>query len=145
MSEVTRISPKEAHEKMGEGYTYVDVRTEEEFAQGHPEGALNVPIMVAGGMGMAPNPDFPKVMAASFAKDAKIVVGCKAGGRSMKAAQVLTQEGFTEVLDQRAGWDGARSEFGQIAELGWSGAGLPKESGAPAGRAYKDLKKKASL
>ena len=145
MSEVTRISPKEAHEKMGEGYTYVDVRTEEEFAQGHPEGALNVPIMVAGGMGMAPNPDFPKVMAASFAKDAKIVVGCKAGGRSMKAAQVLTQEGFTEVLDQRAGWDGARSEFGQIAELGWSGAGLPKESGAPEGRAYKDLKKKASL
>ena len=145
MSEVIRISPKEAHEKMEAGYTYVDVRTEEEFAQGHPEGALNVPILVAGGMGMAPNPDFAKVMSASFAKTAKIVVGCKAGGRSMRAAQVLTQEGFTEVIDQRAGWDGARSEFGQIAELGWSGAGLPKEMGAPEGRAYKDLKKKASL
>jgi rhodanese-related sulfurtransferase len=144
MAEVKRISPKEAQDKMGEGYTYVDVRTEEEFAQGHPEGAVNVPIMLAGGAGMAPNPEFAKVMAASFAPSAKIVVGCKAGGRSMKAAQVLSQNGFTDVLDQRAGWDGARTEFGQIAELGWSGAGLPKESGAPAGRSYLDLKKKAS-
>jgi rhodanese-related sulfurtransferase len=144
MNEVKRISPKEAHEKMGEGYLYVDVRTEEEFAQGHPEGALNVPIMLAGAMGMAPNPDFAKVMAGSFATSAKIIVGCKAGGRSMKAAQVLGQQGYTDVLDQRAGWDGAKSEFGQIAELGWSGAGLPKGSGAPAGRSYKDLQKKAS-
>ncbi len=143
MTEVKRISPKEAHDKMGEGYTYVDVRTEEEFAQGHPEGAVNVPIMLAGGMGMAPNADFAKVMAANFPPSAKIVVGCKAGGRSMRAAQVLTQEGFTDVLDQRAGWDGARTEFGQIAEQGWSGAGLPKETGAPAGRSYPDLKQKA--
>jgi rhodanese-related sulfurtransferase len=145
MSEVKRISPKEAHEKLGQGYTYVDVRTEEEFAQGHPAGAVNVPVMLPGATGMAPNPDFAKVMAASFAPTAKIVVGCKMGGRSMKAAQVLAQQGFTDVLDQRAGWDGARTEFGQIAELGRSGAGLPKESGAPEGRAYKDLKKKASL
>jgi len=145
MSEVKRISPKEAHEKMGQGYKYVDVRTEEEFAQGHPEGALNVPVMLPGATGMAPNPDFAKVMAASFPPTAKIVVGCKAGGRSMKAAQLLAQQGFTDVLDQRAGWDGARTEFGQIAELGWSGAGLPKESGAPEGRSYGDLKKKASL
>lgn len=145
MTEVKRISPKEAHEKMGEGYTYVDVRTEEEFAQGHPEGALNVPILLPGNAGMAPNPDFAKVMAASFAPNTKIVVGCKAGGRSMRAAQLLTQEGFTDVLDQRAGWDGARSEFGQIAEQGWSRAGLPVENGTPAGRGYGDLKKKASL
>jgi rhodanese-related sulfurtransferase len=144
MSEGKRISPNEAHEKMGQGYTYVDVRTEEEFAQGHPMGAFNVPVMLAGATGMAPNPDFGAVMAASFAPSAKIVVGCKAGGRSMRAAQILAQQGFTDVLDQRAGWDGARNEFGQVAETGWAGAGLPKESGAPEGRSYPNLKKRCA-
>ena len=39
------ISPQDAHDLMTrEGYTYVDVRTEGEFANGHPEGAVNVPI-----------------------------------------------------------------------------------------------------
>ena len=42
---VARISPEEAHAKVtNEGYAYVDVRTEAEFAAGHPAGAYNVPI-----------------------------------------------------------------------------------------------------
>jgi rhodanese-related sulfurtransferase len=145
MSDPKRISPKEALAKMGEGYVYVDVRTEAEFAAGHPEGALNVPVMLAAAAGMAPNPDFAKVMLASFEPTAKIVVGCKAGGRSMRAAQTLGQQGFADVLDQRAGWDGARDAFGQVTEQGWLGEGLPQEADAPAGRSYQDLKKKASL
>jgi rhodanese-related sulfurtransferase len=139
-----RISPQEAHAKIQQGYVYVDVRTEQEFEQGHPEGAINVPILLAGAGGMTPNPDFAKVMAASFPLDAKIVVGCKAGGRSLKAAATLLQEGYTDVFDQRAGWDGARDAFGQLAEPGWSRAGLPVEVGAPSGRSYKDLLRKAS-
>src|SRR5580704_3936479 len=107
MANPTRISPQEASAKLAEGYTYVDVRTVEEFADGHPAGAINVPIMHAGPGGMTPNPDFARVMAAAFPKDAKIVCGCKAGGRSLRAAQTLLGQGFTDVLDQRAGWDGA--------------------------------------
>lgn len=144
MVDLTRISPQEALEKMNEGYAYVDVRSESEFAEGHPAGAVNVPIMHTGAGGMTPNPDFLEVMTASFPKDGKIVVGCKAGGRSRRAAQTLLAQGYTNVLDQRAGWDGARDSFGQVTEPGWSRAGLPSEKGVPAGRAYPDLQKKAA-
>ena len=143
MSNPTRISPQEASAKLAEGWTYVDVRTTEEFEAGHPTGAVNVPLMHAGPGGMTPNPDFARVMNAAFAKDAKIVVGCKAGGRSLRAAQVLAAEGFTSVIDQRAGWDGSRDPFGQITEPGWSRAGLPIEEGQPSGRAWEDMKRKA--
>jgi rhodanese-related sulfurtransferase len=142
MADITRISPKEASDKLAEGWTYVDVRTVEEFEAGHPPGAVNVPIALAAPGGMAPNPAFAGVMEAAFAKDAKIVVGCKAGGRSLRAAQALLSMGFTSVVDQRAGWDGARDPFGQLAEPGWSRTGLPVENGQPAGRSWDDMKKK---
>ena len=38
---------------------------------------------------MAPNPAFQAVVEGNFAKDAKIVVGCKSGGRSLQAAALL--------------------------------------------------------
>ena len=142
MSDVKRIGPQEAFDSMKNGYVYVDVRTEQEFADGHAEGALNVPISHMGGGGMTPNPDFVPVMEKVLGKGAKIIVGCKAGGRSLRAAQALIAAGFTDVLDQRAGWDGARDPFGQMSEQGWSRANLPIERGEPMGRTYSDLKKK---
>jgi rhodanese-related sulfurtransferase len=117
MSDAKRIPPAEAHAKMQAGYTYVDVRTAAEFAGGHPEGAVNVTL----------GDGFLAAMNARFAKDAKIVVGCKSGGRSARAAAALAADGFTDVFDQRAGFDGARNAFGQIVEPGWSRAGLPVE------------------
>jgi rhodanese-related sulfurtransferase len=138
----TRISPKEASDKLAEGWTYIDVRTAEEFGAGHPPGAVNVPIMHAAGGGRAPNPDFARVLTAAFPKDAKIIVGCQAGGRSLRAAQILLAEGFTQVLDQHAGWDGARSPFGEVTEPGWSRVGLPSEQGQPSGRSWEDIKKR---
>jgi rhodanese-related sulfurtransferase len=144
MSDVTRIGPQEAHEKMGSGYVYVDVRTEQEFADGHPDGAVNVPISHMGGGGMTPNPDFVPMMEKAFGKDAKIIVGCKAGSRSARAAKILVGAGFTDVLDQRAGWDGARDAFGQMSEPGWSRANLPIERGEPLGRSYAGLRKKVA-
>ena len=143
MSEVTRVSPQEASEKLAQGYTYVDVRTAEEFADGHPAGALNVPIAHAAGGSMTPNPDFARVMEALFAKDARLVVGCKSGGRSLRAAQALLAQGFTAVVDQRAGWDGVKNAFGQVTEPGWSRVGLPVEEGQPSGRSWADVKARA--
>ncbi len=143
MADITRISPSDASEKLAGGWTYVDVRTTEEFEAGHPAGALNVPIAHAGPGGMVPNPDFLPVMKSAFALDAKIVVGCKSGARSLRAAQALVAAGFTQVADQRAGWDGARSAFGQVTEPGWLRAGLPAEEGQPQGRSWHDMKLKA--
>jgi rhodanese-related sulfurtransferase len=141
MSDPARVSPAEAHEKMkNESFTYVDVRTEEEFAAGHPAGAFNVPISKAGAAGLEPNPDFVAVMERAFAKDAPLIVGCKMGGRSARALETLTKAGFTRVLDQSAGWDGKKGTFGEQLEAGWAKAGLPTENGQPEGRAYASLK-----
>jgi rhodanese-related sulfurtransferase len=120
MTDVRRISPAEAHAKMkDEGFTYVDVRTPEEFYEGRPAGAVNVPL----------DDGFVAAMEKAFPKDARIIVGCKAGGRSLRAARALVEAGFTNVLDQRAGFDGARGPFGELTEAGWSRAGLPQEAG----------------
>jgi rhodanese-related sulfurtransferase len=120
MSSVVRISPTEAHAKMtSEGFTYVDVRTPEEFAEGRPAGSVNVPL----------GDDFVRAMAAKFAKDARIVVGCKAGGRSLRAANALIAAGFTNIVDQRAGFDAARGSFGEVTEPGWGRTDLPQELG----------------
>lgn len=142
MPEVPRISPQEALAMMAEGYTYVDVRTEEEFAESHPSGALNVPWQVRGPNGLEANPDFVAVIERLFPKDAKLVLGCRSGARSLRAADRLALAGFTAVLDQRAGMAGVKGSFGETLEQGWTGAGLPTETGAPAGRSYGDLKNK---
>jgi rhodanese-related sulfurtransferase len=136
---IHRISPAEAQAKLLEGWTYVDVRTPDEFGDGHPAGAINVPIALSKGGTMSPNPDFVSVVTAHVGANGKIVLGCKSGGRSMRAAQALEKAGFGELFEQRAGWDGARDPFGQIVEPGWSRAALPTEIGQPEGRSWASL------
>jgi rhodanese-related sulfurtransferase len=144
MAEIPRISPQEAFDKTrDQGYTYVDVRTEPEFAEGHPDGAVNVPLGRIDAGGVVPNDDFLPVMLALFAKDAKLVVGCKSGRSSLRATETLASSGFTCVVEQRAGWDGVRDAFGQLIEPGWWRAGLPTAEGTPSGRCYGDLAARA--
>jgi rhodanese-related sulfurtransferase len=142
MPGVPRISAQEALERMKQGHPYVDVRTEEEFAEVHPAGALNVPWQIRGAAGLEPNPDFLAVMEKLFPKDAPIVLGCRSGNRSLKAANLLAASGFTNVTDQRAGMIGIKGSFGETVEQGWTGLALPTDAGAPPGRSYADLKKK---
>jgi rhodanese-related sulfurtransferase len=143
MATFPRVSPEEAKKLIDqEGYVYLDVRTEMEYAAGHPVGARNVPLLHSGPAGMQPNPDFLEVVRAVFPLDTKIVVGCKAGGRSLRAAEAMTSAGYTHIVDQRAGYDGARNSFGAITEPGWVPAGLPTET-STAGGSYGDLKTRA--
>lgn len=137
-----RINPKEVKALMDQGWTYVDVRSEMEFEQGHPEGALNLPLMNSSGGGMSPNPHFLSVAESVFTKEQKLVIGCQAGGRSLKAAQMLEAAGFTEVVDQRCGFGGTRSPSGGV-EPGWAAERLPVSQGHPAGRSYQDLRAKS--
>jgi len=133
------VSPEEAAALLAEGYVYVDVRSEPEFEAGHVPGALNVPLLHQGAGGLVANPEFLSVMQQAFGTGEKMVIGCKAGGRSKKAADQLAQAGFTELADMSAGWDGSRNAFGQLVP-GWSKTGLPVEPGKPAGQAYADVK-----
>lgn len=139
----TRVSPDEAKRRMDdEGWVYVDVRTEAEYAAGHPAGAQNVPFMLAGAGGMVPNPEFVATMEALYPKDAKLVLGCRSGQRSLRALEALTQAGYTSLVDQRAGFDGARDAFGGIAEPGWQARGLPVERETKGG-SYAELRARA--
>ena len=138
------VSVTEAHQKQRDGYTYVDVRSTREFDTGHPEGAVNVPLLEHDDSGqMAQNPDFVRVMKASFAPDAKLLIGCQAGMRSLKASQMLETFGFNDVTNVRGGWGGARDQSGAVLEPGWLTADLPVEAHAPEERTYEALLVKA--
>lgn len=141
-----RITAAEAHQKMREeGYVYIDVRTGDEVDAGHPEGAYNVPVRVRTDLGMEPNADFVAIVGAAFGKDEKLIVGCKAGPRSLVAAQLLMAAGFTNVLEQRAGFSGARDAFGALVDTGWQAAGLPVARELEPGRSYEELRARAGL
>jgi rhodanese-related sulfurtransferase len=133
---VKRVSPPEAKTLLDQGYKYVDVRSIPEFEAGHPAGAYNVPLMhFLPGRGMTPNGDFAAVYAKHFTKDDKVVVGCKTGGRSLRAAEMLQASGYAAVVDMQGGYEGEPSM------RGWKENGLPIEAAAP-GRTYADLQQK---
>ena len=135
---VKRISPEEARDLIDtEGYAYLDVRSVPEFEAGHPDGAYNVPLMHMGPGGMSPNPDFMAVVQKSFPAGAKLVLGCKGGGRSLRAAEMLQSAGFTNIVEQRAGFEG------NPAEPGWRPRGLPTSAEAEPGHTYEGLRGKA--
>ena len=139
---VKQISVQEAHALQQEGCTYVDVRSTEEFERGHPAGAVHVPLLDRDedtGQ-FAPNPDFMRVMKAAFAPDTKLLIGCQAGGRSLRAAQMLSSFGFDDVSNVRGGFGGAHDPMsGRVVDAGWEELGLPVDSGRPPGRCYSDL------
>jgi rhodanese-related sulfurtransferase len=141
---VKRVNPLEADALLKEGWAYLDVRSIPEFEAGHPTGATNIPLLHMAGGRMAPNPAFRSVVEGNFPKDAKIVVGCKMGGRSMQAATLLEAAGYTNVVDMRGGFHGERDNFGRVAVAGWAESGLPCEATAPAEKCYAELEKRAS-
>jgi rhodanese-related sulfurtransferase len=136
------VTPEEAQALMAAGHTYVDVRSEAEFAAGHPKGALNVPVTHIGPAGAEPNQDFVAVMERAFEKDAPLVVGCQSGGRSRRAVAMLEAAGFSGLSDMSAGFAGARDAFGR-ATPGWSKLGLPIEQGTPEGQSYANVKSRS--
>lgn len=69
------VNPTGAHDLLqsDKDFIVVDVRTVEEFDEGHVPGSYNVPIAFSGAMGMSPNPTFSDVIQSHFEKDQKIV------------------------------------------------------------------------
>jgi rhodanese-related sulfurtransferase len=137
-----RVVPKEAAALLEEGWGYLDVRSIPEFEQGHPTGAANVPLLHFQNGRMAPNADFQRVVEANFAKDAKLVVGCKAGGRSLQAATLMEAAGYTNVVDMRGGFHGERDPYGRASVAGWEAEGLPVETTSAPDKTYDALSKK---
>jgi rhodanese-related sulfurtransferase len=108
---------------------YLDVRTAEEFANGHVPGAVNIPAMLPDPVSrrMAPNPNFVDAVLAGYPKDKKIICGCQMGGRSQFAADQLTQAGFSDVSNMQGGFGGAKDPMGRVIAPGWLQSGFPVE------------------
>jgi rhodanese-related sulfurtransferase len=137
-----RISAREAHALLAQGYVFLDVRSEPEFALGHPAGAYNIPLQHNTERGREDNADFLRVVRAVFEPDSKLIVGCRTGERSLRASAMLQQAGYSSVVEQRSGFDGSRDPFGRVTEPGWRAEGLPCSEDAE-GRDYASLERRA--
>ncbi len=85
------ITAQEAKEIMDsrEGYVILDVRTQEEFDQGHIPGAILIP-------------DYEieaRVQKELTDKDQLILVYCRSGRRSKLAAEILVKLGYTNIRE----------------------------------------------
>lgn len=76
-----------------EGYTVIDVRTQEEYSEGHIEGAVLINIY---------SPDFKEKIAA-LDKNGKYLVYCRSGNRSNRAAMYMNETGIKEALNLSGG------------------------------------------
>jgi rhodanese-related sulfurtransferase len=137
------VTIEEAEKLIAAGATFVDVRTPEEFADGHVPGAVNVPVSLTVAGGMAPNAEFVSLMTALFEKNAPLVVSCKAGGRSARAAALLGQAGFDDVSDMSVGFEGKRDPFGR-ALPGWRQEGRDIETDATDEQTYAGIIRRAA-
>lgn len=70
------------------GAAIIDVRTDDEFADGHYPNAINIPVN-----------EILDRAAEIGPKDKPIIVYCETGSRSAYAAMMLKVEGFTEVIN----------------------------------------------
>lgn len=97
------IAPSELADRIeAGGAPYVlDVRTAEEYADGHIAGAVNIPhTELAGRLGEL-----------DFGTSEEIVVYCRSGRRAANAAATLVKAGFTGVRDldgHMLGWEAAQ-------------------------------------
>ena len=66
----------------------LDVRTAEEFAQGHIPGATNIDVQ---------QPDFLEKVQSALSRKRPVGIYCRSGRRSMRGAEILNKAKFTVV------------------------------------------------
>ena len=78
---------------IAQGALIVDVRTPEEYNDGHIDGSLNIPL------------DEIEKATSWLIKDVPAVVVCASGSRSTVAKEILETRGYTKVYNGGS-WDG---------------------------------------
>lgn len=75
---------------MEQNQIIIDVREPDEYANGHIDGALNIPPaeIMAGSKQLANLP-----------KSTRLIVYCVSGSRSNASIQILKQQGFTNLIN----------------------------------------------
>ena len=108
----TMLSAVEFGEKVKSATNAIvlDVRTPEEFSQGHIKNAININFN---------GTDFDKQIA-NLDKNSEVLVYCLAGGRSASAAEKLSKQGFGKIFELSGGM------------MKWRAAKMPEETNTPA-------------
>lgn len=88
-----RVTPAQATELAGSGVTVIDVRTPEEYAEGHIEGAQLVDFYS----------DTFAEQIASLDPDDEYLVYCRSGNRSGQTIELMRQNGIEQVWDLQGG------------------------------------------
>lgn len=81
------LDPMEAKRMVAEGAQLVDVRTDAEWSSGHVPGATHIPVAEIGRRHT------------ELDKTKPVIVYCRSGARSGRAASILQQAGFSEVFN----------------------------------------------
>lgn len=71
-----------------DSFQLVDVRTPQEYTEGHIDGALNINVQ---------SDDFKELAQRELSKDSTVLVYCRSGRRSLDAAEMLTRLGYNVV------------------------------------------------
>ena len=79
---------------IAEGYTILDVRTPEEFEEGHIQGAQNINV----------KDDTFIIAIQKLSPSDTLLVYCRSGRRSLYAAQVMVSLGFQKIYDLEGGF-----------------------------------------
>ncbi|HLP42369.1 MAG TPA: rhodanese-like domain-containing protein [Fibrobacteria bacterium] len=82
-----------------EGVKIVDVRSPDEFQEGHIQGAVNIPLQILSSR------------LSTLRKDQPVIVCCASGMRSSSAKRILEADGFAEVHNG-GGWRQLQSLLG---------------------------------
>ena len=93
VSEVKDISVEEVNKIINNGQDYIilDVRTPDEFNEGHIKGAILIPVNEL------------ENRLDELAENKPIIVYCKSGGRSRTAASILVENSFTRIYNMTGG------------------------------------------
>lgn len=89
-------------------YVIVDVRTKEEFEEGHLEGALHIPV------------DSLRQRLEEIPQDKKVILYCKVGLRGYIAYRILVQRGFRDLWNLSGGYElqlARQYQYGQGIDL----------------------------
>lgn len=86
---ITSVSAPEFDKKIkADTVQLLDVRTSQEYADGHIDGAININVQ---------SEDFQRLAEKELSKDSTILVYCRSGRRSLEAAKILTNLGYKVV------------------------------------------------
>ncbi|MFT7677644.1 MAG: rhodanese-related sulfurtransferase [Planctomycetota bacterium] len=136
------LDPAGARERLnGEPpYTFLDVRTPEEFEAGHPPGAYNIPYLFRGPGGAQPNASFLAQVQKHFDTSTSLVLGCAVGVRSAHACELLAGAGFGSLVNMDGGYSGRHDPSTNSLIEGWESRGFPTSTTPEAGRTHAELK-----